>query len=162
MKAHVLFFFVWCLMTCCLSLNEKVEITSEYVINENWNKRGEETGGNSIEVIRMIVKEDSTINPFSDLNQSEILRKLVNDTSFQYVANVKIPATENYKNKKIFFNKDNGFDWWTEQGERSTRILGELQAGNWYQISRLSHLDYIVYIDSASIAHRFDINLANW
>ena len=85
--------------------SKKIEITSEYIINENWDKRSEEIGANSIEVKRMKVKKDSTINPFSDLNQSEILDKLEYDSSFSYFANVKIKPQESYQSKKIYFNK---------------------------------------------------------
>jgi len=146
----------------CLDFNKRIVITSEYIINENWTKQGEETSSNSIEVKKMKVKKDSTINPISNLNQSEILEKLEVDSSFIYTANVKINQNESYKEKKIYFNRDNGFFWWTSRGEKKNKILGKLQTNAWYEISRLNYYYYVVYIDSVDKVHRFVINLANY
>jgi len=142
--------------------NEKIEITSEYIVNERWNKRGEEVGSNSIEVKRLKQRKDSTIDPFSDLSQVEILHKLETDSSFIYFANVKIKPEESYKNKKIYFNRDNGFYWITNQGNQKTKTLGKLETNNWYEISRLNYYYYVIYIDSVEKVHRFVINVANY
>ena len=110
----------------------------------------------------MKVKEDSIINPFSDLSQAEILDKLEVDSSFIYAANVKIKPGESYKNKRIYFNRDNDFYWWTNQGESKIRVLGKLEANTWYEISRLNYYYYVVYVDSTDRVHRFVVNLANY
>ena len=153
------FFFDLILVSCS---DKKIEITSEYIVNENWNKRSEEIGANSIEIKRMTVKKDSSINPFSDLNQEELLNKLEIDSSFIYSANVKIKPSENYKSHRIFFNRDNDFYWWTNHGESKTKILGKLKVNTWYEISRLDYYYFVVYVDSADRVHRFVVNMANY
>jgi len=142
--------------------DKKIEITSEYIINENWDKKGEQVGSNSIKINRMKLKKDSMINPFSDLSQEDILNKLEEDSSFIYVANIKIRQEESYKGKKIYFNRDNGFYWWTNQGNSKTKILGRLEVGNWYVFSRLNPYYEYVYVDSVNKVHRFNVNLANY
>lgn len=142
--------------------DKKIEITSEYIINENWDKKGEQVGSNSIKINRMKLKKDSMINPFSDLSQEDILNKLEEDSSFIYVANIKIRQEESYKGKKIYFNRDNEFYWWTNQGNSKTKILGRLEAGNWYVFSRLNPYYEYVYVDSVNKVHRFNVNLANY
>lgn len=155
-------FIIGCCFIFISCLNKRIEITSDYVINENWNKRGDETGGNSIAISKMKLRKDSVINPFSNLSQEEILNKLEVDSSFMFIANVKVKQNNTYKDKKIYFNKDNGFVWWTNRGEQSTSIIGSLQANTWYEISRLTYYYCVVYIDSINNVHRFDVNLANY
>jgi hypothetical protein len=152
-------FFALILVGC---YDKRVEITPEYIINENWNKRGEEIGANSIEIKRMSLKKDSTLSPFASLTQLDILNKLEVDSSFIYTANVKIKQHESYKNKKIFFNRDNGFYWWTNKGESKIRVLGKLEKNTWYEITRLNYYFYVVYVDSTDKLHRFVVNLANY
>ncbi|HMR85490.1 MAG TPA: hypothetical protein PKE30_20235 [Niabella sp.] len=154
------------LIFCSIALpycsSNKIEITPEYIINENWNKRDEGIEGNSIEIKRMKVKKDSMINPFADLTQVDILDKLEVDSSFIYTANVKINNERGNSDKKIYFNRDNGFYWWADQGERKIRVLGKLQTSSWYEISRLSYYYYVIYIDSADKVHQFIVNQANY
>ena len=148
---------------------KKIEITPEYIINENWSKKNEDALANSITIQRMKVKRDSSINPFSKLNNSEILSKLEEDTSFMHYANVKIKLGESYKDKKIYFNQDNGFYWGSKSRYNSydtTQTIGVLQPGNWYRFSDLGLIgnpNYIyIYIDSSNKAHRVDVNLSNY
>lgn len=154
---------LFCLVTIPYCSNKKIEITSEYIINENWNNKDEYIGSNSIEIKRMKVKKDSMIDPFAELNQADILDKLEVDSSFIYTANVKFKnGEEGSSGKKIYFNGDNGFYWWANQGERKTRVLGKLQTNSWYEISRLSYYYYVIYIDSADKVRQFIVNLANY
>jgi hypothetical protein len=147
--------------------DEKIEITNEYIINENWSKKNEEAWANSITINKMKVRKDSTINAFSDLSQAEILDKLEEDSSFMYYANVKIQQGESYKNKKIFFNRYNGFYWGSKRfnNDDTTKTIGNLRQDSWYKFSDLgliSHSYIYVYIDSANKSHRFVVNLANY
>jgi hypothetical protein len=145
--------------------NEKIEITP-YYINENWSKKNDNAGGNSIAIQRMTVKKDSIINPFSHLDNAEILGKLEEDTSFMYYTNVKIEG-KSYKGKKIYFNQYNGFYWESKSrynSDDTTQTVGSLKRGNWYKFSDLVSYPYFVYIyvDSSKKVHRFDVNLANY
>ena len=157
MRLVILFTF---LLSGCF--NEKIDITTEYIINESWSNKAEKIGANSIEIVKLKLKKDSMINSFTDLSQGEILNKLEEDTSFGWVANVKIQKGGNYNTKKVLFNKDNGFDWWGKDGIRKTKIIGKLEKNSWYKISRLSYYYFIIYIDSVENVHRFVINQTNY
>jgi hypothetical protein len=92
-----------------------------------------------------------------------LLDKLEDDTSFLFVANVKYNG-ESYSTRKVYFDKDNGFNWWSNRGESKFNTIGNLQKGNWYKLSDLvTYPFYIyVYIDSADNVHRFNVNLSNY
>ena len=144
-------------------LDKKIEITTEYIINPNWSKKSEEEGANTIEIKRMKVKKDSIINPFTNLNQSEILEKLEYDSSFSYFANVKIKPRESYHTQKIYFNKENDFYWLHDvYGNIKSKVLGKLEVNNWYEFSKLNYYYYVVYIDSLNKVHRYTINQVNY
>ena len=138
--------------------NEKIEIKADYITNANWNEQA-----NAIKINKLRLKKDSTINPYSELNQIELLDKLEDDTSFLFVGNVKYNG-EKYITRKVYFNKKNGFFWWSNRGESKTETIGNLQKDNWYKLSDLVTYPYFVYvfIDSANTVHRFDVNLANY
>lgn len=142
------------MLTGCL--HENIEITSEYMINDSWNKH------DAIEINKLKIKRDSSLNPYSNLNQPELLQKLEIDSSFMYTTNVEFKPGEDYRNKKIYFNRDNGFEWWTESGERKTKTIGKLQSDTWYEISGLTYYYHIVYIDSINNVHAFVIQPSNW
>lgn len=148
---------------------KKIEITPEYIINENWSKKNEEAWANSITIQRMKVKKDSVINPLTEINNAELLGKLEEDTPFMHYANVKIKQGESYKGKKIYFNQYNGFYWGNKSrynSDDTTQTIGALQHGSWYRFSDLGVIGnpyYIyIYIDSTNTAHRFDVNLSNY
>jgi hypothetical protein len=163
MKALVLF-IVLCAFcfTSCLN-NKRIEITTEYIINENWKIEW----SNSLYIDRMKVKKDSSINPFSDPGQGELLSKLEEDSSFSWFANANTSTRkeEIYRTQKVYFNQDNGFEWLDDvKYPRPTTTIGSLETNNWYRFSGLVGYPYFVYIyvDSASKTHRFDANVANW
>lgn len=155
-----------CIFASCS--NETVEITNQYIINQHWNKKNEEASANSITINKMKIKKDSTINPFSDLSQADILNKLEEDPSFMHYANIKIKQVESYKDKKIYFNQDNGFYWGSKSRHNSddkAKTIGVLQPNNWYKFSDLGSIglsNIYIYIDSANNVHRFNIMSANW
>ena len=152
----LVYIFVVCLITGCG--NKTIEITSDYIINENWDKQA-----NAIKIQRMRLKKDSVID-LNNVNQVDIVNRLEEDSTFIYYANAKITPSSTYRDKKFYFNKDNGFYWWTERGNSKIRILGNLQKGNWYKFSHLvTYLYYIyVYVDSSNKIHRQDVNLSNY
>jgi hypothetical protein len=143
--------------------DKQIEITTEYIINENWDEHA-----NAIEINKQKVKKDSVINPFTELNNTEILSKLENDSSFIFFANVKYNG-DKYSTRKIYFNKDNDFYW--KEGylagneiKDTVKRIGALEQNYWYKFSYLkTHPYYVyVYIDSSNRVHRFDVNLANY
>ena len=92
-------FFLMLFFSGC-SLKKETEITSEYIINQNWSKNRDRAGGNSIQIVKLKVKKDSLISPFKNLDQAELLTKLEHDSTFIYSANIKIGAEESYSEKK--------------------------------------------------------------
>jgi hypothetical protein len=152
------FYFFWVLFFAGCTY-KKIEISTEYIINENWDEHA-----NAIEISRQKIKKDSFINPFSDLNQTEILNKLENDSSFIFFANAKYNG-ERYLTRKIYFNKDNGFLWLTDKyGDTKVKTIGNLQSKTWYKFSHLVTYPYYiyVYVDSSNNVQRFNVNLANY
>lgn len=144
-------------------LNEKIKITPEYIINPNWSKKSEEAGSNTIKIRRMEIKKDSIINPSNNLGQDEILDKLEPDPSFSFFANVKINPDEDYKNKKIYFDKENDFYWIRDDfAKEKTKIIGKLLPNSWYEISKLNYYSYVIYIDTLDKVHCYIINQANY
>lgn len=157
MRLYITMLAFICILTSCL--HEHIEITSEYIINGNWDEYA-----NAIEITRMKVKEGSFINPLSKITQDEILSKLEDDSSFIFFANVKYNG-EAYATRKVYFNKNNDFLWLLDNGRGvKTQAIGNLQPGNWYEFSNLVTYPYYiyVYIDSTNKVHRFDVNLANY
>lgn len=150
------FFLVLMLVGCS---DEKIDITYDYIINPNWDEQA-----NSIKINKMKVKNDSTINPFSDLTQEEILNKLEEDSLFRWFANAKLKQGDTYENKKVYFNRDNGFTWLDDISGTRTRVFGNLEKANWYKFSHLVTYPYYIYIyvDSINNLHRFDVNLGNY
>ena len=161
MKIHKLFIvlFALCFTSC---FKKKIEITTEYIINENW---GVGRTSNPIMIEKMKVKKDSTINSFSDLSQREILSKLEEDSLFRWFGNVDLSnkKEEIYRTKKIYFAKDNGFTWLDDITGIRTSIFGNLEINTWYSISGLVNYPYFVlFVDSTSQVHRFDVNIVNY
>lgn len=158
------FFAIFLVLIFGSCSNKKIEITSEYIINENWSKKNDEGGGNSMRIDKMKIKKDSTIDFFSEEGQVEILNKLEEDSSFRWFTNIKMPEAKTYKNKKIYFNKDNGFTWLDDVSQKRTTVFGNLEKNQWYRFSHLVTYPYYIYlyIDSTNKIHRFDVNLANY
>lgn len=140
------------------SCNQKrIEITNEYIINDNWNSIAK-----SIKLEKMRLKKDSSLNLLT-ITQAEILDKLEVDSSFVYYANV-FTEQSSFKGVKIYFNRDNEFNWSSENSEDTTKIIGNLEKENWYKFSYLVTypLHIYVYIDGKDKAHQFSVNLANY
>jgi len=91
--------FILLLLIGCT--DKKIEITSVYIINENWDEQAR-----AIKINKMKLKTDSVID-FAHLNQVDIVSKLREDSSFLFYANVKIEQGDSYENKKIYFNQEN-------------------------------------------------------
>ena len=137
--------------------DKKIEITDEYIVNENWNNIAK-----AIKMAKMKLKKDSILQ-FPNISQEEILDNLEEDPSFVYYANVKT-ENQSFKGVKIYFNKDNGFNWTGEKSEETLRIIGKLEKNNWYKFSYLVTypLHVYIYIDGTNKVHRFNVNLANY
>ena len=150
--------FIYIALTFIACGHKRIEITPDYIINENWNEQAK-----AIKISRMKLKKDSILN-LHNLNQINIVGKLEEDSSFIWYANVEMKPDNSFKEKKIYFNKDNGFDWGSEDPGIKTRTIGNLEKGNWYKFSRLVTFPYDVYVfvDSQNNIHQQDVNLANY
>lgn len=149
------------LLCGCTVFSEKdVTITKDYVINPNWNEQD-----NSFDVVRMMLKD--TINYINPKTTDYIVlsNKLTKDENFSYGANVKYDGTD-YAQRKVYFNKDNGFLWWEDfhDSKSTKKVLGELEKETWYLLGGLSSKGslYYVYIDSLDKIYRFKKLTSNW
>lgn len=134
------------LMLLTLGCKEKmVLITKQYVINPNWNENN-----NSFAIHKMKLIDSSQTIDLKDPTEPELYHKLVIDTTFSYIANIRYNG-ENYKKRKVYFNRYNDFLWWGDfhKSNSSKKILGELQQDTWYLMVGLSQFKtmYYIYID---------------
>lgn len=149
------------LVLLVVSCHEKeVIITKDYVINPNWVETD-----HGISVTKLKLKDRSDIINLKNVSPSELLQKLVEDTTFDYSANVNYNGTE-FSKRKVFFNRDNGFTWWggLHKPNPYKKILGELQPNTWYLLGGLSSAKtlYYVYIDSNDSLHSFRVPASYW
>lgn len=156
------FLIVGLLISGCISFNDgdKIEITSEYIINGNWNSKS-----HSLKINKMKLKEDSIIVDFANSSQASLTDKLEIDSSFIYVAIIDIKPDERYSKRKIFFNRYNGFYWGLGRNSNiEVKSIGNLEKNKWYKFSELTQFiaATYVYIDSVGIVHRFDVAPSNW
>jgi len=148
-------------MSSCLQ-EKDIIITKDYVINPNWDRED-----NSFKIIRMKFKDSKDSIDIKKATQSELLEELTEDSSFSYVANIKYNG-KSYAERKIYFNKDNGFlwrsDWRYDRGERSKTVLGELEKNTWYLLAGLSDFRtlYYIYIDGYDKVYVYEILASNW
>jgi hypothetical protein len=141
----------------CFGFKEaEVTITKDYVINPNWGEVS-----NSFRVIKMKYKNVNDIINLQNASPPDMLNKLIEDTSFSFVTNVKFNG-EKFLNRKVYFNKYNGFTWGKFNDIHSNyrqRTIGDLQKETWYLLSGLSNVKtlYYVYIDSLENLHTFRV-----
>jgi len=111
----------------------------------------------------MKLKVDSNFKLSSNPENLEFIEYLKEDSLIQWFANVKIKE-DSYRGKKIYFNRDNGFTWLNDFENKRSSIIGALDRKSWYKFSNLvSYPFYIyIYVDSANIIHRFDVNSSNY
>lgn len=152
--------FLLLAFVCTGCQEDKVTITKDYVINPNWNEIS-----NAFQVIRMNLKDSSNIN-LKNVTPPELLKKLVEDTSFSFVTNVKYNG-EDYSKRKVYFNRYNGFLWGKLNDRHSNyeqETIGELQQNTWYLLIGLSNVKtlYYVYIDSKDSIYTFKVSSQHW
>lgn len=149
---------IFILLTISCKESKEVIITRDYVINPNWDEIH-----NSFQVIRLNLKNSRDTINLKKVTQSELLEKLVEDTSFSYTANVNYNG-EKYSKRKVYFNRDNGFTWWSSDINSNKKKLGELQQNTWYLLAGLSKYRTIYYvnIDTFDSVHCFKIMASNW
>lgn len=139
-------------------LNKEIEITNQYIKNANWDRVA-----NAIKINKLQVKNGFIFDLTNEIAQADLLENLQDDTTFFFVGNVKDNGIK-YADRKVFFDKDNSFYWWTSGGEKKTEIIGNLEKETWYKFSDLVTypLFIYVYVDSLNEAHLFEVNLANY
>lgn len=154
-KITILMTISFLLLGC---LRQDVELTTQYVVNENWDKEF-----NSITIARLKLKKDSSMRSLPAVTVTELLNKLIIDSSFYYVANVKYNG-QDYSKRKVYFDDDNGFFWYTIDGESRKEKIGELEKNRWYWLAGvyINKTSIYIYVDSANQVHRFEVNQQNY
>ena len=155
-----LFLGIILILFTCGCFENDIQITSEYVINRNWSKGKNGEDANSIGIMKMRIKTGHNLDPYAQLNQQELLDNLEYDSSFSYTAVIKTKPDESYQNKKIYFNRDNGFYWWTDNGNKKVKYIGNLLENTWYEVNDLTRYSYIIYVDNTKKIHLFSVDLA--
>jgi hypothetical protein len=141
--------------TGCFNIGTKeIEITSTYIINDRWDDQV-----TNLIIKKLRLKKDSIID-FNTLNQVDLLNKLEIDSSFIYSTNVT-----HHDKKEVYFNQDNGFHWWNNDGSVKTKTIGNLEKENWYSFSGFfmaSCFSTYVYVDNRNNIIKQHINLCNY
>jgi hypothetical protein len=150
------------LLLAYVSCNERkdITITKNYVINPFWDK-----ADNSFQVVRMKQKNSTDSIYIKNISFSVLLKKLEKDTKFSYIANVKYNGEE-YSQRKVYFEKDNGFMWLADVHDPNSgkKILGQLRKKTWYLFIGLDREKtlYYVYLDSTDTIHTFRVPATAW
>jgi len=147
------------------SQEPKIVITKDYISNKHWdNERN-----NAILVEKMKVKKGDALDATSPDFDKEIRSdwdlndKLEVDSTFYFgYSGLNIKEDKVKLQGKVFFNKDNGFEWYSANGNKT--IIGSLKNNTWYKFSGLKTIAYYVYIyvDSTGKVHRFNVNMSNY
>lgn len=160
MKKNLSLLFVLLLFGCHPYAEEKVTITKDYVINPNWDKQS-----NSFQITAMKLKElKKKINPVT-ATSFELLNSLTKDEENRCFANVTYNGLQ-YSQRKVYFNKDNGFLWLKDLYDSSSaeKVLGALKPETWYLFGGLSKVNtlYYVYIDASGKLHTVRVPASDW
>ncbi|WP_350288846.1 hypothetical protein [uncultured Croceitalea sp.] len=142
----------------------EIVITREYIDNGYWDEYN-----NAIHVEKMKVKNGGVLDVLSIEFDKEIRSnwdlndKLEVDSTFYFGYNgLNVKKDKKKLKNKIFFNRDNGFEWYSNKVSKSK--IGLLQNNTWYKFSRLRPIAYYVYIyiDDTGEAHRYNVNMSNY
>lgn len=153
---------IFSLKSC--SQEPKIVINEDYIINRHWDNYN-----NDIHVEKMKLKKDSVLDIFSSdfkkevPNHWNITNKLEADsTSYFGYSGLNIKKNKVKLKDKIFFNKDNGFEWYSESGNKT--VVGSLEKDTWYKFSNLRTVAYYiyVYVDNEGELHRYNVNMSNY
>lgn len=159
---YIIAFILILHLSCCIDWQEKtVIITKDYLINPNWSEVD-----NDLKVSKMRFKDSTQRIDPKNATDFNLYNGLVKDTTLVYYGNVEYNGEE-YTNRKIYFNKYNGFLWYKDlfHSEPGERTLGEFQKNTWYMLAGLSNVGtlYYLYTDSAGKFHQFKvINMTNY
>ena len=138
---------------------KRIEITNEYIINDHWNDKY----NNAIQIDKMILL-DKDLDVFSKVfiknaHYWEFDKSLTKDDSFT----CSYWGIKSTKEGKVFFNKNNGWNWTVNGTEQP--IVGKLENSKWYKFSKLlmntKYYSY-VFVDSVGQTHMYSVNKANW
>ncbi|PQJ16575.1 hypothetical protein [Aureicoccus marinus] len=163
MRTLIFIGFIFLSQAC--SQEPKIVITKEHIVNKYWD----DDRNNSILIEKMMLKKDSVLDIFSSDFRSEIpnhwniINKLeVDSTSYFGYSGLNIKKDKKKLNSPIFFNKNNGFEWYSANGNKT--IIGNLETNTWYKFSNLTTSAYYVYIyvDKEGKTHRFNVNMSNY
>lgn len=140
-----------------------IEITDRYIVNDHWDGKY----NNAIRIDKMIVLDDR-MDVFSKgfIKNSmfwDFENTLAKDSSLSSSYWGQNTPEKPYMEGKVFFDKDNGWNWNLNGVE--SRTIGKLEKDTWYKFSSLTvntkYYKY-VYVDNTGKTHIFSVNKANY
>jgi len=160
----LLFISVISLTSCSLNGTKNIEITKEYILNENWNENI------NICIQRMKIQDGRVLDIFalkfdlSEVNHWNIVNKLEADSS--YVFNYYEQSNNTFSNRKVYFNQATNGQWRTGcySVDSPKDTIGNLENDTWYKVSKLipgTQFHIFIFIDQTGNVHRFDQDLSN-
>ena len=167
MKSILIVLALFLISSSCFK-SYKIEITTDYIINEYWST----ASTNFFEIEKMKIKQDSILNIFQPgfeevSNNWNIVKKLETDNTFIYHYRSNSPS--NIIGDTIYFNKWNQGSWAVDARMKGKSLgttfetIGNLQRDSWYKFSNLRSAQFYVYVyvDNGKV-YRFDQNLSNF
>ena len=149
--------------TSCSWEEEAVTITKHYVINPNWDEIS-----NALWITKMTLKDTGDSIDLHAASGQDLLNRLMEDTAFSYVTNV-IPNGEQYFERRVYFDRRNGFIWRRPPNMDPARsvtydTIGSLERGHWFMFAGLSNVAtlYYVYVDPVDSLHLFRVPASAW
>ncbi len=144
-------------------IGKTIEITNEYIVNDHWDGKY----NNAIKIDKMIVL-DNRMDVFSKgfIKNStfwDFEGTLAKDSTFSASYGGINTLEKHYVEGKVFFDKDNGWNW--NLNGLESRTIGKLEKDTWYKFSSLTmntkYYKY-VYVDNTGKTHIFNVNKANY
>lgn len=116
----------------------------------------------AIQITKQLIKKESIID-IADVQKSWSFDKTARRFILYLLCKRNNRSAVLQRTKGIFY-RDNNFSWSKEGFEDKTRVIGNLQKGEWYKFSRLIPRRYYVYVyvDSENVAYQYLIDQSNY
>ena len=158
-------FFIYLLLGILLvSCHNNIEVTKEYISNENWNSDPKK-GRNELKIEKLKMINDSVYYYLDKYHNAQIMYDYFEvDSSFCYQNHFGVKNI-----KKLYFEKEISSKWidctQDTKGIISIAKIGSLENNTWYKFSNLKmNVAFYLYVhvDSLGKVNTYVVNLANY